>query len=195
MTQKEAIIRALEKLGGRSQLKAIYPLAMSLAHFGGDTPENTIRNCLLTHPDAFRRSPDKPKGWWELISYQEEVSVLRVQVDKLNEALNMQKSIPTEADFVNNFLKEVMNDYKRKREEADPIRNILRHMGHEDAATVLDAWIDEKEEELKIALERLATPSINVQGDYVLNKNVEKEVSNVEAGGTGISINSEEAKR
>ena len=64
-------------------------------------------------------------------------------------------SIPKEAEFVEKFLQEVMNEYKRKRAEADPIRNILRHMGHEDAAAVLDAWIDEKEDEVKKALEKL----------------------------------------
>ena len=57
---------------------------------------------------------------------------------------------------------EVMNDYKRKREQADPIRNILRHMGHEDAAAVLDAWIDAKEDDLTKALEKLKIQIRNI---------------------------------
>lgn len=32
-------------------------------------------------------------------------------------------------------------------------------------------------------------PTIEVRGDYVVNKNVENEVSNVEDGGTGINVN------
>jgi len=100
-------------------------------------------------------------------------------------------SIPKEAEFVEKFLQEVMNEYKRKRTEADPIRNILRHMGHEEAAAVLDAWIDEKEDELKKALEKLANMAlpINIHGDYVVSKHVENEIDNVEAGGTGVNIN------
>ena len=188
MTQKEAIIKALEKLGGRSRLKDIYSLAMEFTHFGGATPKNTVRNCLLKSPKDFRRSPGMPSGWWELISYQEEVSGLKKQVEELNEALKKHQSIPTEGEFVKKFLCEVMNDYKRKRGGADPIRNILRHMGQEEAAAVLDAWIDERDEELKNALKKLATLSINVQGDYVLNKNVENEVSGVESGATGIDV-------
>ena len=55
-----------------------------------------------------------------------------------------------------------MNEYKRKRPDADPIRNILRHMGHEEAAAVLDAWIDEKEDELVTALEKLKIQIRNI---------------------------------
>ncbi len=73
-------------------------------------------------------------------------------------------AIPKEADFIEMFLAEVMNEYKRKRPDADPIRNILRHMGHEEAAAVLDAWIDEKEDELAKALLRLAErPTYNYE--------------------------------
>ena len=71
-------------------------------------------------------------------------------------------SIPKEAEFVEKFLEEIMNEYKRKRPDADPIRNILRHMGHEEAAAVLDAWIDEKEDELVKALEKLKIQIRNI---------------------------------
>ena len=71
-------------------------------------------------------------------------------------------SIPKEAEFVEKFLEEIMNEYKRKRPDADPIRNILRHMGHEEAAAVLDAWIDEKEDELVTALEKLKIQIRNI---------------------------------
>ena len=121
----------------------------------GATPENSIRTEMKNHPQLFRHSPDKPKGWWELTSYQEEIAELKKQIAVLTEGNRQLKAVPKEADFVEKFLKEVMNEYKRKRAEADPIRNILRHMGHEEAAAVLDAWIDEKEDELAKALERL----------------------------------------
>lgn len=73
-------------------------------------------------------------------------------------------AIPKETEFIEKFLAEVMNDYKRKRPDADPIRNILRHMGHEEAAAVLDAWIDEKKDELAKALLKLAEkPTYNYE--------------------------------
>ena len=71
-----------------------------------------------------------------------------------------------------------MNEYKRKRPNADPIRNILRHMGHEEAAAVLDAWIDEKEDELAKALEKLKIQIRNITmtgNDATYNENNDKD--------------------
>ncbi|MBQ7237307.1 MAG: hypothetical protein IJS20_00800 [Bacteroidales bacterium] len=44
-------------------------------------------------------------------------------------------------------------------------------------------------EELQAALEAIARSGITVNGDLVLNKKVDYEVANVEAGGIGIQIN------
>ena len=129
----------------------------------GGTPTNSIRTEMKNHPLLFRHSPNKPRGWWELTSYQEEVAELKSQIVELTETNKQLIAIPKEADFVDRFLKEVMNEYKRKRGEADPIRNILRHMGHEKAAAVLDAWIDEKDEKSKKALVEIA----NNQGGLI----------------------------
>ena len=157
MTQKEAIIKALEEHGGRERLPVIYPRVIQLATFKpGSNKQATIRTTLQRHPELFRHSPGKPDGWWELVSFQEEIAELTQKVSELTEENKQLIAIPKEADFVDRFLKEVMNEYKRKRGDADPIRNILRHMGHEEAAAVLDAWIDEKEDELTKALLRLA---------------------------------------
>ena len=195
MTQKEAIIKALEEHGGRERLPVIYPRVIQLAIFKpGSDKQATIRTTLQRHPECFRHSPGKPDGWWELVSYQEEVADLKKEIRELNETIKQIMAIPKEAEFIHKFLQEVMNDYKRKRAEADPIRNIFRHMGYEEAAAVLDAWIDEKEDELKKALEKLAQlalSKINVQGDYVINKQVDNEVNGVASGGTGINIDKE----
>lgn len=189
MNQKEAIIQALQKLGGRAPLNEIYKYAYPLADFSGSQDwKATIRWYLQKCTDVFR-SPKR--GWWELVSYQEEIATLKKENEELKEKIRLLLSIPKEAEFIDKFLKEVMNEYKRKRAEADPIRNILRHMGHEEAAAVLDAWIDEKEDELKKALEKLAKLAlspINVQGDFVVTKYVENEVEHVESGGTGINV-------
>ena len=188
MNQKEAVIEALKKLGGRAHLSDIYKFAYPLADWSGSQNwHNTLRWYLQNGTDTFR-SPKR--GWWELVSYQEEVATLKKENEELKERTKVLLSIPKEAEFVEKFLKEVMNEYKRKRAEADPIRNILRHMDHKEAAAVLDAWIDEKEDELKKALEKLTkmtSLSMNIQGDFVVTKHVENEVDNVESGGTGIN--------
>ena len=156
MTISEACEKALKDLGGRAHLSDIYPRVLKMVKLTGATPTNSIRTEMKNHPLLFRHSPNKPRGWWELTSYQEEIVELKSQIEELTEENKQLIAIPKEADFVDRFLKEVMNEYKRKRGDADPIRNILRHMGHEEAAAVLDAWIDEKEDELTKALLRLA---------------------------------------
>ena len=162
MTISEACEKALTELGGRAHLSDIYPRVLKMVKLTGATPTNSIRTEMKYHPQLFRHSPNKPRGWWELVSYQEEITELKNQVTELADANKQLITIPKEAEFVDKFLKEVMNEYKRKRGEADPIRNILRHMGHEDAAAVLDAWIDEKEDELKKALEKLKIQIQNI---------------------------------
>ena len=176
MTIKEACVKVLTTEGGKAPLKLICAKVQKLVVLKGATPYNSICTELITHPNDFRRSEGQ-KGWWELTSYQEEVATLRKENKELRESNNVLIGIPKEAEFVDRFLKEVMNEYKRKRGEADPIRNILRHMGHEDAAAVLDAWIDEKEDELKKALEKLRIQirNINMTGEHATyNENNDK---------------------
>lgn len=157
MTHVDALKQVLAELGGRAQLRIIYPRVIELISYKeGSNIQATLRNALLTNPKYFRKSENKPDGWWELVSYQEEVAALKKENEELKERNKYLMSIPKEAEFLEKFLAEVMNEYKRKRLDADPIRNILRYMGHEEAAAVLDAWIDEKEEELTKALLRLA---------------------------------------
>ena len=86
MTQKEAIEEALRMLGGRAPLQEIYPLAIGIGDFSGSQkPKATIRNCLLTSPKSFRHSPGKPDGWYELISFQEEIACRDRQIQELKE--------------------------------------------------------------------------------------------------------------
>ena len=162
MTQKDALEQALKELGGRAHLQDIYPVALKyITHKDGSKIYDSLRGCIHDKR-RFRPSPGKPVGWYELPSYQEEVAELRNKVTMLTENNKQLMEIPKEAEFVDKFLKEVMNEYKRKRGAADPIRNILRHMGHEDAAAVLDAWIDAKEDELVKALEKIKIQIRNV---------------------------------
>lgn len=174
MTQKEAIIHVLDEFGGRANLKDVYPRVIKLAVFKKDSDKKaTIRTTLQRHPELFRQSPGK-KGSWEFISYQEEVATLKKRVEGLEKQVELLLSIPKEAEFIDKFLKEVMHVYKHDRMKADPIRIVLRNLGHKDAAEVLDAWIDEKEAELKKALEKLKIQIRNITmtgNDVTYNEN------------------------
>jgi len=162
MTISEACEKVLRDLGGRAQLPDIYPRVLKLVTFTGATPKNSIRTEMKNHPLIFRHSPNKPKGWWELVSYQEEVAALKKENEELKDSNKRLTSIPKEAEFIERFLDEVMDVYKYDRKKADPIRIIMRTLGHEDAVAVLTAWIDEKEDELAKALEKLKIQIRNI---------------------------------
>lgn len=149
---------------------------------------------MKNHPLLFRHSPNKPRGWWELTSYQEEVAALQKEIIELKESLKQALLIPKEADFLNKFLPALMDFNMFDRKATIPIRHTLKSLGYEDEAAVLDAWINEKDKELKEALLKLAEKaviSLNVEGDYVLTKNVENEIDKVEDGGVGVNTNKE----
>ena len=88
------------------------------------------------------------------------------------------RSVKTEDDFVKRLVKETKNLYKHEKDKIEVIRQILYKVGRSDAEEELDAWIEG----------RVYRPTVNVSGDYVVNKHVENEVGNVEGGGTGINI-------
>ncbi len=180
MTQREAIMKALQSLGGRAQLQEIYPLAVEIGDFSGSKDKKaTIRNCLQTSPKYFRRSPDKPDGWWELLCYQEEIALRDLRIKELEEENERLKNVRSENDFVRKLVRETKKLYKHEKEKTEVIRQILYKLGRTDAEEELDAWIEGKEYK----------PSVNVAGDYVVNKHVENEVSGVSSGATGIGIN------
>ena len=156
MTQKEAIIKALEEHGGRERLPVIYPRVIQLATFKPNSDKQaTIRTTLQRHPECFRHSPGKPDGWWELVSFQEEIAELKQQITELIESNKLQAAIPKDVNLIEKMLPEMMDVCMHERMKADPLRIVLRHLGYEEAAAVLDAWIGEKEDELVKALERL----------------------------------------
>ena len=180
MTQREAIEKALRKLGGRAQLHDIYPLAIEIGDFSGSqNKEATIRNCLQMSPKRFRRSPGKPKGWWELISYQEEIAVRDKCIKELKAENERLKAVKTEDDFVRRLVRETKNLYKHEKNKTEVIRQILYKVGRSDAEEELDAWIEEREYKT----------SLNVAGDYVVSKKVENEVNGVASLSTGITVN------
>ena len=179
MTQKEAIIEALKHLGGKANLNDIYRFAYTLADFSGSKDwKATIRWYLQKEIDVFRSSK---RGWWELVSYQEDIACRNQRIKELEEDNARLKNVRTEDDFVKKFVQETKHFFKHDRKKADTIRQIMIKVGRSDADKELDAWIEGREYK----------PSINVAGDYVLNKHVDNEANAVASGGTGIYMNKE----
>lgn len=180
MTQKEAIIEALNLLGGKANLNDIYRFAYTLADFSGSKDwKATIRWYLQKETDSFRSTK---RGSWELLSYQEEIASRDKRIKELEEENSRLKTIKTEDAFVEIILKETKKRFKHESEhiKAVAVSQILAWAGREDASENLDEWLEGKEK-----------PFIAVNGDYVVNKHVENEIDNIEAGGTGVNINKE----
>lgn len=181
MTQKDAIVEALRRLGGKAKMSEICKLARETGDFSGsNAPDNTIRNCIYTNPRDFRKS--EQRGWWELVSYQEEIARRDKLIWELQKENARLRAVPTEDAFVRRFVRETQHFFKHDRKKADIVRQIMIKVGRMDADKELDAWIEGRENE------KASRGNLLVQGDYVLNKNVENVVEHVETGGTGINV-------
>lgn len=177
MTQKEAIIKALDKFGGKATLNDIYPIAYSLADFSGSKDwKATIRWYLQKETESFRSSK---RGTWELLSYQEDIARRDLRIKELEAEIAKLKTIKTEDAFVKRLVRETKHLYKHEKEKIEVIRQIFYKVGRNDAEEELDAWIEGREYK----------PSINVSGDYVVTKYVDNEVNGVASGGVGVNIN------
>ena len=154
MTQKEAIIKALEEHGGRERLPVIYPRVIQLAIFKpGSDKQATIRTTLQRHPECFRHSPGKPDGWWELVSFQEEIASRDSRIAELEELVTAQdkeiaelKKQPTEDSFVKRMVSATKNLLGINRKHADYVRQVLLKLGRDEEQEELLAWIERREQ-------------------------------------------------
>lgn len=186
MTQKEAIIEALKRLGGRAKMGEICKLAQDLSDFSGSKkPENTIRNCIYTNPDAFRPSPQR--GCWELLSYQEEVAALKNEIEILKSQLMAKdktieelRKVKTEDDFVVKFVKKVKHNLKRDKKTVEEIRKLMDALNRSDADKELDEWLQGKDKKVvKQVTKKFFQKNINSQ---VFTGNIKESEFN--GGGT-----------
>lgn len=168
LTHKEAVKKTLEMLGGKAQLKQIYPVAIKL--IGKNTRsvdiKATIRRELNSSPYDFKATPGV-EGSWELITFQEEIDKRDKIIERKDEEIEHLRGIRTDNDFIQFFLEDLMEAYKYDRKRLNPIRVILKNRGYTDAVAVLDAWIGEKEDELAKALKKIAErpTTQNIYGD------------------------------
>lgn len=85
MTQEEAVIKALQELGGKASLKQIYPVTKRYVTFGSKTPNESIRAILQRSPKVKRSK--EGRGWWELLSYQDEMAKLKEGISKRDKTI------------------------------------------------------------------------------------------------------------
>ena len=190
MTQKETIIKVLNELGGKAFLEDIYPRVIKIARFKyGSNKKATIRATMLRNPSIFKKT-EGVSGLWELVSYQEEISVrdkqiaeLKAQLATKEDEIKQLKQVKTEDDFIVKFINKVKQHLKRDKKTVEEIRKLMDALGRSDAERELDAWIDGIEKGDK------NNAPVTVAGDYVYQKHVDSEVGYVSTGGTGIKTN------
>ena len=143
MKQKQAIIEALKRLGGKAKMSRICELALTLGDFSGSkNPKATIRNCIYTHPLDFISS--EQKDYWQLVSYQEEIALRDKEIAELKAEVERLGSVPTEDDFVQRFVKKVKHNLKRDKKTVEEIRKLMDALGRSDADKELDEWLQGK---------------------------------------------------
>lgn len=138
MTQKEAIIEALNRLGGKANLNDIYRIAYALADFSGSKDwKATIRWYLQKETEAFRSSQ---RGSWELLSYQEEIAVRDKEIAELKAEMERLKRVPTEEAFIEKFVDMVEEMLDSDDAAVKEIRKVLTALGRRDVANALKTW-------------------------------------------------------
>lgn len=180
MTICEACKQVLNDLGGRASLTDIYEKVKMLVEFTGATPNASIRAELQNHPLLFRRTPNK-RGWWELVSYQEEIAERDKKIEELTAEVERLRKVPTEDDFVKRFIEATKTQFKFRRQEADAVRQIMDKMGRNDAEAILGAWIEGKESRPTVAINKLEIR----QGGTNIDKNYGP---NIEHNGGTLSL-------
>jgi len=147
MTHVEAIKYVLEELGGRAQLKELYPRVIKLVSFKeGSNIQATLRTALQRHPKYFKRSAGMPDGWWELATFQEEMAKRNRRIKELEEEVARLKTTKTEEDFVKRLVKETKTLFGVTRKPADYVRQVLLHLGRDEEQEELMAWIERRDQ-------------------------------------------------
>ena len=176
LTHKEAVRKALEMLGGKAQLKQIYPVAIKL--IGKNTRsvdiKATIRRELNSSPYDFKATPNA-KGSWELVSYQEEIVNLKAIIAEQDKVIEEQSKVPTEDDFIQRLLEKLKTVWKNEKKTINEIRKMLDALGRSDVVAELDNYLESKNKKPSKQDGKL-TGKIVVNGSYHAGDNVKEKI-------------------
>ena len=170
-------------LGGKAQLKQIYPVAIKL--IGKNTRsvdiKATIRRELNSSPYDFKATPDV-EGSWELVSYQEEVEHLKAVIAEQNKVIEEQKKVPTEDDFIQRLLEKLKTVWKDEKKTINEIRKILDALGRSDVVAELDNFLELKNKKTNKqggkSSGKIVVNGSYYAGDHVSEKTVIPNVGN-----------------
>ena len=144
-------------------MKLLCAKVQEIVVFKGATPYNSICTELINHPKNFRRTEGK-KGWWELVSYQEEIASRDKRIKELEEDNARLKSVKTEDDFVARFVNKVKHNLKRDKKTVEEIRKLMDALGRSDADKDLDDWLQGKDTKvIKQVTKKYIQKNINSQ--------------------------------
>lgn len=184
MSQKEAIIQALRKLGGRAPLNEIYKYAYPLADFSGSQDwKATIRWYLQKCTEDFR-SPKR--GWWELTSYQEDIAIRDRRIAELEALLSAKdkeiaelKQQETVDSFVGRMIDASKTVFATKRNDARPVQQVLVVMNRPEQQELME-WIIGKPTKVvnKTVTKKIVQKTINNGNTYVGHQTVIPSVGN-----------------
>lgn len=187
ITQKDAIVKALEERGGRARLTDIYPRVIELATFKEDSnKEATIRATMQRHPELFRHSPGKPDGWWELTSYQEDIAIRDRRIAELEALLSAKdkeiaelKQQETVDSFVGRMIDASKTVFATKRNDARPVQQVLVVMNRPEQQELME-WIIGKPTKVvnKTVTKKIVQKTINNGNTYVGHQTVIPSVGN-----------------
>ncbi len=152
MTQKDALEKALKELGGRARLQDIYPVAERyIIHKENSKIKDSLRGAIHDKR-RFRPSPGKPDGWYELLSFQEEIASRDKRISKLETLLaERDKEIaelrkqPTVDSFVKKLVIATMDLFGVNKKHADYVRLVLLKLGRNKEHEILLEWINTRE--------------------------------------------------
>lgn len=187
ITQKDAIVKALEERGGRARLTDIYPRVIELATFKEDSnKEATIRATMQRHPELFRHSPGKPDGWWELTSFQEDIAIRDRRIAELEALLSAKDKEITELkqqetvdSFVGRMIDASKTVFATKRNDARPVQQVLVVMNRPEQQELME-WIIGKPTKVvnKTVTKKIVQKTINNGNTYVGHQTVIPSVGN-----------------
>ena len=183
LTHKETVKKALEMLGGKAQLKQIYPVAIKL--IGKNTKsvdiKATIRRELNSSPYDFKATPNV-EGSWELISYQEEVENLKAIIAEQQKVIEEREKVPTEDDFIQRLLEKLKTIWKDDKKTISEIRKILDALGRSDVVKELDNYLEsinkKPNKQGKQSSSKIVVNGSYYAGDNVAEKTIIPSVAN-----------------
>lgn len=142
MTQKEAVVKALETLGGKGRLRDITLLALATIEAdwsGTRTPEASVRRIVRNTEGIVALG----NGEYELASYKSTLDRLSAKVESLEDEVQQLKQVTTAEELGDVILEKIKMVYKYKSDKVIDIRTVLLMANMNELVDKLDEWLEQ----------------------------------------------------